>query len=62
MLDDVVEYDDAVLEKYLNGQELSHDEIRSCIRKGVLSTKFFPVLCGTAFKNKCVKLLLDAIV
>lgn len=62
MLDDVVEYDDAVMDKYLNGQEISNDEIRTCIRKGVLSTNLFPVLCGTAFKNKGVKALLDAIV
>lgn len=62
MLDDIVEYDDAVMEKYLNGETLTHDEIRLCIRKGVISTKLFPVLCGTAFKNKCVKLLLDAVV
>lgn len=62
MLDDIVEYDDAIMEKYLNGETLTTDEIRSCIRKGVISTKLFPVLCGTAFKNKCVKLLLDAVV
>lgn len=62
MLDDIAEFDDVVMEKYLSGEELTHDEIRECIRKGVLSTKLFPVLCGTAFKNKGVKLLLDAIV
>lgn len=62
MLEEIVEYDDAAMEKYLDGKTLTFDEIRLCIRKGVLSTKLFPVLCGTAFKNKCVKLLLDAIV
>ena len=62
MLDDVVQFDEAVMEKYLNGEELSIDEIKSCIRKGVISTELYPVLCGTAFKNKGVKKLLDAIV
>lgn len=62
MLDDVAEFDDAVMEKYLNGEVLTNADIKECIRKGVLSTKLFPVLCGTAFKNKGVKLLLDAVV
>ncbi|GAA5414642.1 elongation factor G [Ureaplasma ceti] len=62
MLDDVVQFDEAIMEKYLNGEELSIDEIKSCIRKGVISTELYPVLCGTAFKNKGVKKLLDAVV
>lgn len=62
MLEDIVEFDDAVMEKFLSGTEPTIDEIRACIRKGVISTKLYPVLAGTAFKNKGVKLLLDAIV
>ncbi len=62
MLDDVVQFDESIMEKYLNGEKLSIDEIKSCIRKGVISTELYPVLCGTAFKNKGVKKLLDAIV
>ena len=62
MLDDVVQYDEQIMEKYLNGEELTNDEIKSCIRKGVIATELYPVLCGTAFKNKGVKKLLDAIV
>ncbi len=62
MIDDVVGFDDEVMEKYLNGQEPSIDEIKKCIRKGVISTQLYPVLCGTAFKNKGVKKLLDAVV
>lgn len=62
MLDDVVQYDDAVMEKYLNGDTISKEEIKACIRKGVIATELYPVLCGTAFKNKGVKKLLDAIV
>ena len=62
LIDNCVEYDEATMEKYLDGKELSVDEIKKCIRKGVISSNFYPVLCGTAFKNKGVKTLLDAIV
>ena len=62
LIDNCVEYDEATMEKYLDGKELSIDEIKKCIRKGVISSNFYPVLCGTAFKNKGVKTLLDAIV
>lgn len=62
MLDDVVQFDEAVMEKYLNGEEVTEEEIKKCIRQGVISTELYPVLCGTAFKNKGVKKLLDAIV
>ena len=50
------------MEKYLNGEELSIDEIKSCIRKGTLAAEFFPVMCGSAYKNTGVKLLLDAVI
>ncbi|WP_027121844.1 elongation factor G [[Mycoplasma] imitans] len=62
MLDEIVTFDESVMEKYLEGQEISKAEIKSCIRKGVVSSTLFPVLCGTAFKNKGVKPLLDAVV
>ncbi|MDC4163065.1 elongation factor G [Mycoplasma bradburyae] len=62
MLDEVVTFDEAVMEKYLNGEQVTKEEIKSCIRKGVISSSLFPVLCGTAFKNKGVKPLLDAVV
>lgn len=62
MLEEIVNYDETVMEKYLEGQEISVAEIKQCIRKGVLTAHFFPVLCGSAFKNKGVKLLLNAIV
>lgn len=62
MLDDVVQFDEGIMEKYLNGETITEEEIKKCIRKGVISTKLYPVLCGTAFKNKGVKKLLDAIV
>ena len=62
LIEKVVEFDDALMEKYLNGEELTIEEIKSAIRKGTLEVKFFPVLCGTALGNMGVKLLLDAII
>ena len=62
LIESVVEFDDALMEKYLEGEELSVEEIKSAIRKGVLAVKFFPVMCGTALGNKGTKLLLDAVV
>ncbi len=54
-------FDDALMEKYLEGNELTVEEIKSAIRKGVLAGEFYPVLCGTALGNKGVKLALDAV-
>jgi elongation factor G len=62
MLDSVAEFDEAVLQKFLDGQELTPEEIHRAIRKGTLSLKINPVLCGASFKNKGVQLLLDAVV
>jgi len=62
LVDTAVEADDALLEKYLGGEELTEDELKSCIRKGAIGAKFVPVLCGSAFKNKGVQPLLDAVV
>ena len=62
LVEKVVEFDDDLMEKYLNGEELTVEEIKSAIRKGTLEVKFFPVLCGTALGNMGVKLLLDAII
>jgi len=62
MLDAAIEMDDSLLEKYLSGGEISEQQIKDCIRKGTVSSKFVPVLCGSAFKNKGVQPLLDAVV
>ena len=62
LIEKVVEFDDALMEKYLNGEELTVEEIKSAIRKGTLSNQFYPVLCGDALSNMGVKLLLDAII
>ncbi|ALD66866.1 elongation factor G [Spiroplasma cantharicola] len=57
-----VEYDEDLMVKFLDGGEITIPELKSAIRKGVISAEFFPVLAGSAFKNKGVKLLLDAVV
>jgi len=56
------EQDDALMHKYLEGQEMTEDEIRAAIRKGCVAMSLFPVLCGSAFKHKGVQPLLDAVV
>ena len=62
MIEAVAEFDDTIMEKYLNGKELSEDEIRRCIRNGTIARMITPVLTGAAFKNKGVQHLLDAVV
>ncbi|HEX5972788.1 MAG TPA: GTP-binding protein, partial [Gemmatimonadaceae bacterium] len=57
-----VEHDEALMEKYLNGEELTIDEIRQAIRKATIAMEFVPVLCGASFKNKGVQALLDAVI
>ena len=62
LLETIAEYDDEVMEKYLEGEELTVEDIKKCIRKGTLEVKFFPVMCGTALGNMGIKLLLDAVI
>ena len=62
LIENAVEADDQALEDYLEGKEITVDTLKACIRKGTIDFKFVPVLCGTAFKNKGVQPLLDAVV
>ena len=62
MIEAVVELDEAAMEAYLEGEMPDNDTIRALIRKGTIAVDFHPVLCGTAFKNKGVQPLLDAVV
>ena len=62
LIETVVEFDDEIMTKYLEGTEPTIEEIKACIRKGTLAVEFFPVLCGTALGNKGVKLALDAVI
>ena len=62
LIENVAEADEELLEKYLNGEELTIAEIKSAIRKLTVSGEAFPVLCGSAFKNKGVQPMLDAVI
>jgi len=62
LLDTALEQDDALLEAYMEGEEPSMEEIKRCIRKGTRTMDFFPTYCGSAFKNKGVQNILDAVV
>ena len=62
LIEMAVEADDQAMEDYLEGNEISVETLKKCIRKGTIEFKFVPVLCGTAFKNKGVQPLLDAVV
>ncbi len=62
LLEAIADYDEDLMMKVLEGEEPTEEEIRGAIRKGVLTSEFFPVLCGSAYKNKGVQMLLDAVV
>ena len=62
LIEETASYDEQLMEKYLNDEEITVDEIKNAIRKGCLDNTFVPTLCGSAFKNKGVQRLLDAIV
>jgi elongation factor G len=62
LVEAAIQYDDDLIEKYLNHQELTNDEIRHAIRAATIKMKFVPVLCGASFKNKGVQALLDAVI
>lgn len=62
LVESVAETDDHLMEKYLEGEELTNEEIRVQLRKGTIAGKIVPLLCGSAFKNKGVQKLLDAVV
>ena len=62
LIESVSEFDDNVMEKYLEGGELTVPEIKAAIRKGTISVKMIPICCGSSYRNKGVQMLLDAIV
>ena len=62
LIETAVEQDDDLMEKYLDGEEPAIDDIKRCIRKGTIALDFFPTYTGSAFKNKGVQLILDAVV
>ena len=62
MIETLADVDDDIMDKYLEGEEISNDEIRAAIRKATIKLELFPVLAGSAFKNKGVQMLMDAVV
>lgn len=62
LVEAIVEQDDALMDRYLSGGEISIEELKAALRKGVVSMKIFPVLCGSSLKNKGVQQMLDAVV
>ncbi|MCI6859678.1 MAG: elongation factor G [Clostridia bacterium] len=62
LIEAIAETDDALMERYFSGEEFTEEEIRTALRKATIELKINPVLCGTSFKNKGVKELLDAVV
>ena len=62
LIETAVEQDDDLMESYLEGEEPSIDDIKRCIRKGTIALDFFPTYCGSAFKDKGIQLVLDAVV
>ena len=62
MIEKLSDHDDGIMEKYLAGEAISQEEIKSALRRGTIAMTLTPVLCGSAFKNKGVQLLLDAVI
>lgn len=62
LIESVAEANEELMEKYLEGEEITVDELKAAIRQATLDIEFYPVLCGTAFKNKGVQLMLDAVI
>ena len=62
LVDAIAETDDEIMMKYLEGEEISIDELKAALRKAVCENKLFPVLCGSSYKNKGVQMLLDAVI
>ena len=62
LLDSAAEHDEEIMMKYLDGEELTIDEIKACIRKATLKNEMVPVVCGTSYKNKGVQKMLDAVI
>src|SRR5699024_10193050 len=62
LIEGLADVDEQIMEKYLGGEELTKEEIKAGIRRATLAVEFYPVVCGTAFKNKGVQKVLDAVV
>ncbi|MFN1208829.1 elongation factor G, partial [Enterococcus lactis] len=61
LIESLADINDGIMEKYLEGEEISVDEIKAAIRQGTLNLEYYPVLAGSAFKNKGIQMLMDAV-
>ncbi|WP_338787859.1 elongation factor G [Metabacillus sp. FJAT-53654] len=62
LVEAVAELDEELMEKYLGGEEITNEELKAAIRQGTVNVEFYPVICGSAFKNKGVQKMLDAVI
>ncbi|PWW19290.1 translation elongation factor 2 (EF-2/EF-G) [Cytobacillus oceanisediminis] len=62
LIEAVAELDEELMEKYLGGEEITNEELKAAIRQGTVNVEFYPVICGSAFKNKGVQKMLDAVI
>ncbi len=62
LIEAVSEFDEELMEKYLGGEEITTEDLKAAIRKGTVNVEFYPVICGSAFKNKGVQKMLDAVI
>jgi elongation factor G len=62
LIEKAADFDDVIMEKYLEGKEVTNEELKAAIRKGCVAVKLIPVVCGTSYRNRGVQKLLDAIV
>ena len=62
MIESISDFDDSIMERFLEGEEIAEQEIRAALRKGTLANKIVPMLSGSSFKNKGVQAMIDAVV
>ena len=62
MIEAIADFDDSIMERFLEGREISEAELRSALRKGTISNKVVPIISGSSFKNKGVQAMIDAVV
>jgi elongation factor G len=62
LIEAIAEVDEEIMEKYFAGEEITKEELKAAIRKATIDVQFYPVICGTAFKHKGVRKMLDAVI
>ena len=62
MVEAIAELDEELMMKYLEGEEISEEELKAALRKGVINNEIVPVICGSSYKNKGVQMMIDAVI